>query len=205
MPIVAERRANPDGDLVSALATEEVEGHRLSDEEIFAFVRLLFPAGADTTYLGLGSTILALLTHPSEMAKLVADPVGEARWAAEEGLRWQPPVGFLARRTVRDVAWRGIEVPAQTYVLMSTIAANRDPAVYPDPDRFDVSRRPQATLTFGYGMHFCLGAHLARAEMEVALRVLAQRLPNLELTETADLRTAGTIMRGPPRLPVRFG
>jgi cytochrome P450 len=97
-----------------------------------------------------------------------------------------------------------VSIPEQTYVLMSTIAANRDPGVFDDPDTFDVSRRPQGTMTFGFGMHFCLGAHLARAEMDVALRVLLERLPNLRLADADGLRTAGTIMRGPERLPVLF-
>lgn len=203
-PIVDERRRNPGTDLISALATEEVEGQQMSDEEIFSFVRLLFPAGADTTYLALGNTLLALLTHPDELAKVLADPAQECRWAAEEGLRWQPPVGFLTRRTLREVEWHGLSIPEQTYILLSTIAANRDPLVFSDPDTFDVSRRPQSIMTFGFGMHFCLGAHLARAEMDVALRTLLERLPNLRLSDTDGLRTAGTIMRGPERLPVQF-
>lgn len=204
-PLVGERRANPGPDLVSQLTTEEVEGQRLSDEEIFSFIRLLFPAGADTTYLALGNTLLALLTHPDELATVLTDPATECRWAAEESLRWQPPVGFLTRRTQHEVEWESMTVPDQTYVLMSAIGANRDPSVFDDPNRFDVRRHPEQILSFGYGLHFCLGAHLARAEMEVALRVLLERLPNLELTEPDELRVAGTIMRGPERLPVRFG
>lgn len=208
LPFVHERRRDPRGDLISMLATEELDGERLDDEEIFDFLKLLFPAGADTTYLGLGSTIYALLTNPDQLEHVLGDLAGECRWAAEEGLRWAPPVSLQPRANPRDVVWHGIPVPGGTPLLFGVAPANRDPSVYPDPDRFDVSRRPTGLLTFGLGMHFCLGAHLARAEMDVALRVLLERLPNLRLVDDGNVRIGaviGSVLQGPNRLPVRFG
>ncbi|MEZ4282657.1 MAG: cytochrome P450 [Myxococcota bacterium] len=206
-PILAERRVAPTDDLLSKLATEEFEGERLSDEAIFNFLRLLFPAGADTTYLGLGSAIFALLTHREELERVHADLAGECRWAAEEALRWSPPVALQLRANPRDVVWNGTAIPGGTPLIFATLAANRDPAVFADPDRFDVGRRPKAICTFGRGPHFCLGAHLARAEMDFALRVLLERLPRLRLVDDPGARITASIvpvLRGPNRLPVRF-
>jgi len=206
-PILEERRTDPGSDLVSTLATTEVDGARLTDDEIFNFLRLLFPAGADTTYLGLGSTLFGLLSDPRQLELVQADPATECRWAAEEGVRWEPPTGLLPRRNPNDTVWHGTAIPAGTPLVFALLAANRDPAVFPDPDRFDVRRRPSGTLTFGLGVHFCLGAHLARAEMEVALKVLVERLPRLRLVDHDDVRVMKTFvqfLRGPNRLPVRF-
>ena len=207
-PILEERRRHPSDDLISTLATTELEGQRLGDDEIFNFLRLLFPAGADTTYLGLGSTLHGLLTHPEQLATVLADPAVECRWAAEEGIRLNPPTAWIPRRNPRDVVWHGIAIPAGASMLLGVMAANRDPAVFPDPDRFDVRRRPTSVMTFGFGAHFCLGAALARAELDAALRVMLGRLPNLRLAETDGVRITGTIhhlLRGPNRLPVTFG
>jgi cytochrome P450 len=206
-PILRQRRDEPGDDLLSTLATTEVEGQRLTDDEIFAFLKLLFPAGADTTYLGLGSTLHSLLTHPDQMELLRSDPVELSRWAAEEAIRLNPPTAWIPRVNMRDITWRGIEIPAGTSMMLGVMAANRDPAVYDDPDRFDITRRPTGVMTFGVGTHFCLGAHLARAELETALRVILERLDDLELVDDGSVRITGTIhhlLRGPNRLPVRF-
>ncbi len=206
-PIIQQRRTEPADDLISQLATAEVDGERLTDDEILNFLKLLFPAGADTTYLGLGNTLLGLLTHPDELAHVCADLDEETRWAAEEGLRWNAPVAILPRHNPRDVEWNGIAIPADTPLLFAITAANRDPAVFTDPDRFDVRRRATGTMAFGFGTHFCLGAHLARAEIEVSLRVLLERLPRLRLVPDDDVRIRGSfvqLLRGPNRLPVRF-
>ena len=206
-PHLDDRRRSPRDDLLSKLAIEEVDGTKLTDTEIFAFLKLLFPAGADTTYLGLGSTILGLLTHPSELAKIVADPPRRAAAAAEEGVRWNPPVPLLPRRNRADIVWHGTAIPAGTHLLFGIGAANRDPAVFDDPDRFDIDRVIPNTLTFGFGVHFCLGVHLARAELAIALRVLFERLPRLRLVDDGDVRVTGAfiqLLRGPNKLPVRF-
>ncbi|WP_236790053.1 cytochrome P450 [Amycolatopsis sp. GM8] len=206
-PILEERRRHPGNDLISALLAAEVDGERMSDDEVFSFVRLMFPAGSDTTLLGLGNTLLALLTHPEAMDRTVADPEHEIPWAVEEGLRWQPSVAHLPRRSVSDdIEWNGIPIPGGTMVLLSVLSANRDPAQFSDPDRFDLERHSQRTLTFGLATHHCLGEHFARAEMSIALRTLLDRLPNLRLSapEQAPL-VHGSVLRGPDRLPVTFG
>jgi cytochrome P450 len=204
-PILRERRDDPGDDLISTLATTEVEGERLTDEEIFSFLLLLFPAGADTTYLGLGNTLYALLTHRDQLERVQDDLETECRWAAEEGLRWSAPVAFIPRRSTTDVVWHDLPIPGNTILQLAIVAANRDPEVFEDPDRFDVGRRPASVLTFGFGTHFCLGAHLARAELETTLQVLLGRLPQLRLD--GDARIVGQfnkILRGPDHLPVRF-
>jgi cytochrome P450 len=206
-PIMQKRRTDPADDLISTLATTEVDGDRLTDDEIMNFLKLLFPAGADTTYLGLGNTLYALLTHPDQLELVLADPETEAHWAAEEGLRWNAPVALLPRHNPRDVVWHGVAIPGDTPLLFAIAAANRDPAVFTEPDRYDVTRRAGATMTFGFGTHFCLGAHLARAELDVSLQVLLERLPKLRLAATDDVRITSSfvqLLRGPNRLPVRF-
>jgi cytochrome P450 len=206
-PILDERRDDPGDDLLSTLATAELEGERLTDEEIMAFLKLLFPAGADTTYLSLGSTLYALLTNRDQLDYVRADLTSRCRLAAEEGLRWYPAVPLLPRRNPRDVVWHDIAIPADTPLIFGLLGANRDPAVFPDPDRFDVERRPVQTLTFGQGVHFCLGAHLARAEIDTALRVVLSRLPRLRLADDPGVRITGSfvqLLQGPNRLPVRF-
>lgn len=207
-PILQQRRNDPGDDLLSTLATTEVEGQRLTDEEIFNFLRLLFPAGADTTYLGLGSTIFHLLTNPEQLDVVLGNPAEECRWAGEEALRLDPPTSWIPRVNPQEITWHGIDIPAGAPMMFGIMAANRDPAVYDDPDRFDVKRRPNMVMTFGYGVHFCLGAHLARTELQVALQVILDRLPNLRFATTDGVRITGTIhhlLRGPNRLPVAFG
>jgi cytochrome P450 len=201
-PLVAERRCRPGEDLLSLLATEEVEGQRLSDEEIFSFVRLLFPAGSDTTYKALGSLLVAVLTHP-EVRKLVLTEPSERRWVVEEGLRWEAPVALLPRMCSKSTVLGGVELAAGSPMLFGITAANRDPDEHPDPDRFDPSRREQH-LSFGHGVHFCLGSHLARREMEVALGALFERLPNLRLVEPESVEIVGAVIRGPKELRVVF-
>ncbi len=177
-PILHERRDDPADDLISTLATDEVDGDRLTDDEIMNFLKLLFPAGADTTYLGLGNTLFALLTPSRSAGAGRRRPRGPGRAAAaEEGLRWNAPVRAPARATTRTTSSGTTSRSRPTRRCSSRIAAaNRDPAVFADPDRFDIDRRPGATLTFGFGTHFCLGAHLARAELDICLQVLAERL-----------------------------
>jgi cytochrome P450 len=207
-PTLDRRRDEPGDDLLSTLATTEIDGTRLADEEILNFLRLLFPAGADTTYLGLGSTLHALLTNPDQLALVLADLEHECRWAGEEGIRLNPPTAWIPRYAPRDLDWHGIEIPADTSVYLGVMAANRDPDVFADPDRFDVGRRPGAVMTFGFGVHFCVGAHLARTEIDVALRAILSRLPGLHLLGDDPVRITGTfhhLLRGPDRLPVRFG
>jgi len=196
-PLVEERRARPGDDLLSAIATEEVEGERLDDDEVFGFLRLLFPAGVDTTWLALGSLMVAVLAHPEVHQRLLADEE-ERFWAIEETLRWESPTGTEPRLTLEDVVVSGMEIPAGELLRLAVPVANRDPQVFPDPDRWDLDRRPANHLAFGLGRHFCLGAFLARGELQVALEVLLRRLPNLRLVE--EPRITGIILRGPRSL-----
>jgi len=202
-PLVEERRRQPGEDLISELAGARVEGHRLSDEEIYSFVRLLFPAGSDTTYKAIGSLLHLVLEQPGLRERLREHPEEQAG-AVEEALRCEPPVALLPRRAAKHVVLAGVEVPANSPMLFGIAAANRDPRVYEDPDRFDWRRRTRGLLPFGKGVHFCLGSHLARREMEVALGALLERLPRLRLVEPDRGRIVGAVMRGPESLPVRW-
>ena len=199
--LLAERRAAPGDDLLSALSCEEVEGHRLSDDEIFSFVRVLFPAGADTTYLALGSLMVGLLGGPGGLDSFRGDAEAQAA-AVEETLRWEPPTALLPRMTTGGGEFRGERLGPDTVVLLGIGPANRDPEVFPDPDRFDPGRKTAGHLAFGLGNHFCLGSHLARSEMRVALGVHLERFDEIELVETPVME--GAVMRGPHRLQVRF-
>ena len=202
-PLIEERRSVPGEDLLSSLTTVEVEGERLSDEEIFSFIRLLFPAGADTTYRALGSMFYAVLTHPAVFDAVKADPSFIPN-AVQEALRWEGPTAMLPRFAPKDVTWAEAEIPAGSEVIFGITSANRDAAIFAEPDRFNPWRDEREFLSFGHGLHFCLGSHLARREMEVSLRVLSERLPDLELSDPAEVGISGTVLRGPTSLPVRF-
>ncbi|WP_020669887.1 cytochrome P450 [Amycolatopsis nigrescens] len=206
-PVIEARRREPGDDLISTLAGTEVEGERLSDEQILSFLRLLFPAGADTSTLALGNVLAALLTHPDELLRVREDPDTELSWAVEESLRWEPPVALLPRVCPAAADWHGIAIPAGTPMIFGITAANRDPGVYPDPDRFDIGRRAMATLAFGDGPHTCLGTWLALAEVRAGLKVLLHRLPEIRLVAGADARIGGRLgaaLRGPAALRVRL-
>lgn len=209
VPIVQARRRDPGDDLISMLVTESAEGEFLDDEQILSFLRLLFPAGADTTMLALGNTLSALLTHPEQLALLRSDPDEWTQWAIWEGLRWEPPVGLLPRACPEAVQWRGISIPALTPMVFSINAAHRDPAVYERPDELDITRRKTSMLSFGQGVHSCAGNWLAIAELTTALRALLERLPDLRLVpggEDAAKVTSqvGVALRGPNALPVQW-
>jgi cytochrome P450 len=202
--ILAERRRHPQDDLISMLAESEIDGARLTDDEIFAFLLLILPAGVETTYRASGNLLVALLTEPALLDALRADR-GMLRGVFEEALRWEPPITTVVRRAVRDCKLGGVAIPAGTNVSVSVAAANRDPTRYPDPDRFDPTRRNIAHLTFGGGPHLCLGMHLARMEGTVAINALLDRLPDLRLDPTAPApHVVGVAFRSPASLPVQF-
>lgn len=201
--LVAERRARPGDDLVSELAAAELDGERLSDEEIFSFLRLLFPAGSDTTYKNMGSLFAELLARP-EIVALARNDASQLPAVADEGLRFEPPVALLPRMCAKDVHWAGVHLAANTPLLYGIAAANRDPAVFPDPHRFEPARKGRRHLTFGHGPHFCLGSHLARRELEVALEVVLARLPGVVLADPENTRISGGVIRGPAHVRVRW-
>jgi cytochrome P450 len=202
--ILAERRRKPQDDLISTLAESEIDGARLTDDEIFAFLLLILPAGVETTYRASGNLLVALLTEPPLLDALQADR-GMLRGAFEEALRWEPPITTVVRRAVRDCELGGVAIPAETNISVSVAAANRDPTRYPDPDRFDPTRKNIAHLTFGGGPHLCLGMHLARMEAAVAINALLDRLPDLRPDPSAPTpHVFGVAFRSPAALPVEF-
>ncbi len=203
-PVLAERRREPEDDLISELAIAEVEGRRLSDDDIFGFCLLLLPAGAETTFRLLGNVLFGLLSHPDQFEEVRADR-SELVWALEETLRWEPPLIGTARRAMRDVELRGVAIPKGSMVSVMVGPANRDEDHYPDPDRFDLHRRADDHLAFGLGKHFCLGYHLARLEVQTAVHALLDRLPNLRLDPREECWIQGVRFRSPNRLPVLFG
>jgi cytochrome P450 len=203
-PILAARRAEPKDDLISGLAQAEIDGEKLEDEEIYSFLRLLLPAGVETTYRSLGNLLLALLSDPAQLAAIRADR-SLLPQAIEEGVRWEPPLLTITRVATRDTELGGVPIPAGSTVMPMLGAANRQEDRYPDPDTFDIYRSPRAHLGWGHGVHVCLGMHLARLEMRTAINLLLDRLPNLRLDPDGnDPHIRGQVFRSPTSLPVLF-
>lgn len=201
---ISERRARPSDDLIGLLVDAEIEGQRLTNQEIINFCRILLPAGAETTARSTGNLLLGLLTHPEQLELLRTDETLIDR-AIEEGLRWEPPLTSVNRIAIRETEIDGVPIPAGAIVECNMSGANRDPALWPDPDRFDIARPPAQHLAFAAGPHLCLGIHLARAESRIALRALLRRLPELRLDPAAPAPEArGLGFRSPRTLPVTF-
>ncbi len=201
-PLIHARRARPREDLISRLAVAQVEGHTLSDEDILSFVKLLFPAGADTTYLTLGSMMNAVLADQSLKARLMADPA-LITGAVEESVRLYGAVCFLPRYTETGAEIGGVAIPKDSWVLFGVRPAGRDAAQYADPASFDVGRHAQRLVSFGGMPHFCLGVHLARAELATSLELLLARLPGLRLAR-GPMPASSAVLRGVRVLPVAF-
>jgi cytochrome P450 len=202
--IIADRRRHTRDDLVSQLVSAEVDGRRLSDDEIYPFLLLLLPAGAETTYRSSSNLLFGLLSDPAQLDLVRADR-GLVPQAIEESLRWETPALTVVRLATEDVELGGVSIPAGSFVAVSLGAANRDPDRYADPDAFDVMRENGQAISFGHGIHKCLGMHLARLEMRVLLNAVLDRLPGLRLDpEAEDVHIHGMIFRSPPNLPVRF-
>lgn len=203
-PILASRRQKPREDLISGLAEAEIDGHKLSDEEIFSFLRLLLPAGVETTYRSLGNMLFGLLSNTDQLDAIRADR-SLLPQAIEEAVRWEPPLLTITRVAARDTELAGVPIPAGSSVMPMLGAANRQDDRYPDPDRFDIFRSPRAHIGFGHGVHVCLGMHLARLEMRVAINLLLDRLANLRLDPDGDdPHIRGQVFRSPTSLPVLF-
>ncbi|MBK6289419.1 MAG: cytochrome P450 [Gammaproteobacteria bacterium] len=205
VPILGQRRRQPRDDVISGLILADADGHRLDDEEILANIRLLFAAGASTTTDAMGNLLHALLTVPGAWATLRTEP-GLRSNAIEELLRWESPVAVLPRiSATAPIEFAGVEIPPNTFCLFAIAAANRDPKVYVDANRFDLGRHSDnKLLSFGPGPRLCPGMHLARKQMAVALDVLVERLPRLQLVEPAAALPIGTVLRGPAALPVSY-
>jgi cytochrome P450 len=204
VPILADRRKEPRDDLISGLAQAEIDGEKLTDEEIFSFLRLLLPAGVETTYRSLGNLLFGLLSNPDQLDAVRSDR-SLIPQAIEEAVRWEPPLLTITRVAARDTELGGVPIPAGSSVMPVLGAANRQDDRYADPDRFDIFRSARAHIGFGYGVHVCLGMHLARLEMRVALNLLFDRLPNLRLDSGGDdPHIRGQVFRSPTSLPVLF-
>jgi cytochrome P450 len=202
--VLEERRSHPREDLITDLSLAEVDGRRLCDEEIFAFLRLLLPAGVETTYRSSGNLLYALLMHPDQLDAISRDR-SLVPAAVEEGLRWEPPFLFVLRQATRDTHFGSVSIPEGALLNVCVGAANRDEQRYPGPDRFDIGRDLRQHLTFGFGPHMCIGMHLARMETRVALNALLDRLPTIRLDPDFDPPyVQGTALRSPPALHVRF-
>jgi len=202
--IIADRRRHPRADLVSQLIEAEVDGRRLGDDEIYPFLLLLLPAGAETTYRSSSNLLFGLLSRPSFL-DAVREDRGLVPAAIEEALRWETPLLTVARTATQDVVLGGVLIPAGSFVAVSLGAANRDPGRYLAPSDFDIFREDGAHLSFGDGAHKCLGMHLARLEMRMLLNAVLDRLPGVRLDPAfADVHIHGLIFRSPPNLPVLF-
>jgi cytochrome P450 len=204
-PLVHERRRAPREDVVSQLLLAEVDGRRLTDEEILSHIRLLFPTGAETTASAIGSLFYALLVEGERWRGVVEKPPSRAA-AIEELLRWESPVGITPRVSApQPIELAGVRIPADAWVLFCFAAANRDPRAYPDPHRYEPTRDPGRLLTFGPGPRQCPGMHIARKELAVALDVFCERLPGMRLLDEAASRPTGTVLRRPDSLRVELG
>ena len=187
------------------LVQAEVDGERLTEEEVLSFLRLLLPAGAETTYRLTGSVLHALLTHPEQRAEAEADPA-RLDDAIEETLRWESPVQIVSREVTRDVELHGHVIPKGELAILAIGSANRDERHFDDPDAFDLHRENKSDhVAFGFGEHFCLGSHLARMETRIAVAALLERLPGLRLDPTEQCGVVGVAFRSPDKLPVLFG
>jgi cytochrome P450 len=199
---VEARRRERQGDLLGALVTAQEEQGALSTGEILNFCMLLFIAGSETTTNLITNAVLALLAHPEARARLRAD-LSLVGAAVEETLRYDAPVQGIFRTTRREVTQFGVTLPVDQKVLALIASANRDPEAFPDPDRFDLHRAPNAHVAFGHGIHYCLGAALARLEAKVALSRLLERAPDLRPDPAGSPRRVETPMvRGMERYPV---
>ncbi|MFM7735850.1 MAG: cytochrome P450, partial [Alphaproteobacteria bacterium] len=203
LPLIAKRRVDPADDVLSRVCTGEVDGQRLTDEEIVSFMRLLLPAGAETTFRLIGSTLFALLSNPGALEEVLADRALVSA-AIEETLRWETPVLFVARETTAAVELSGVEIPAGQMVTPVIGSANRDETHFPDPDRWDLHRGADDHLSFGGGRHFCLGYHLAKLEARLAIERILDRLPNLRFDPERPSRILGLAFRSPQSLDVLF-
>lgn len=203
--LIEARRDDPGDDLISTLLGATHEGDRLSDDECLNLIMNVLAGGVDTTQAQLAHGIRLFARYPEQWERVRAEPELIPR-AVEELLRFEPITPFTARMTTEEVVYRDVTFPANAVLMISTFAANRDPETYAEPLRFDVSedRGKSKPFTFGAGIHNCLGASLARAELQEALTFLAPRMPNLELTGEPVYESVAGVY-GLEELPIRFG
>lgn len=200
--LTASRRANPTDDLASAIANGRIDGEPLSDMDTASYYVIVASAGHDTTKDAISGGLHALIQNPGELARLKANPELMST-AVEEMIRWSTPVKEFMRTATADTVVRGVPIAAGESVYLAYVSGNRDEEVFTDPFRFDVGREPNKHLAFGYGVHFCLGAALARMEMNSLFSELLPRLDSIELAGTPEL-SATTFVGGFKHLPIRY-
>ena len=202
--LIAERRQHPGDDLLTKMVLAEENGDILSEDEIVIAANFLLFAGHETTANLIGVGMYYLLHNPEQMRLLQSDPA-KMPMAVEELLRYVSPVHTLGRRTLEDVTIRGVTIPKDSSVNLLVGAANRDPERFPQPEKLDITRPPTRSLGFGYGIHFCIGAALARMESQIAFETILRRLPTLRIEgDTPEFRP-NYALRGLVSLPVTFG
>ena len=200
--ILADRRKAPRDDMVSILAGAEIDGIRMSDEQIYGFMRNLLPAGAETTSRSTASLAMALLTHPDQLDAVRGDR-GLLPQAIEEGIRWETPLLNFMREVSCDTELAGVALPKGATMMLSLGSANHDETRWDDPESFDIFRERKPHIGFGHGAHVCLGMHLARLESTKIFNALFDELPGLRLDPDAPAPyVTGTMFRSPPRLDV---
>ncbi|MFF2022984.1 cytochrome P450 [Streptomyces sp. NPDC058171] len=204
--LIAAKRESPGEDLLSALIhTADEGGDRLTEEELISLAFLLLVAGHETTVNLISNAVRALLAHPEQLAAVRADPAGLVEGLVEETLRYDGPVETTTPRiALEETDIGGVRVPRGAIVLIAMAAADHDPARFPDPTDFDVRRETRGHAAFGYGIHHCLGAPLARLEGQVALRTLLERCPDLAADGEQGEWIPGMLIRGVRDLPVRW-
>jgi cytochrome P450 len=200
---VDQRRSKMTDDVIGDLVAAEIDGEKLTDEAIISFLRLLLPAGLETTYRSSGNLLYLLLTHPEQLEAVRQDreliPA-----AIEEGIRYETPLVLVARNTTRDVEMHGLTIPEGASITLCMGSANRDEKRWADPDKFDIHRPRRAHISFAGGIHSCLGMHLARVETKAMLNSLFDRVSDLKLVPDEGTEIVGMPFRSPATLPVTF-
>jgi len=204
-PLIENRRDTPSDDLISNLIRTEEEGERLSNQELENLVLNILVGGVDTTQSQLAQAMRLLAADPGQWAALREGPAEMAPRAASEALRFEPITPFTARLLTEDVEYRGVTFPADSPVMVCSFTGNRDPEAFEEPERFDITidRDKARVLTFGAGIHYCVGANIARAELEEAIAFLASRIDTVEPAGDPELQTVSGIY-GIESLPLRF-
>jgi cytochrome P450 len=200
---IERRRSKPTDDIIGDLVTAEIDGEKLSDEAIYSFLRLLLPAGLETTYRSSGNLLYLLLTHPDQFRALQQD--GELiAPAIEEGLRFETPLTTVQRYATESTEVEGVELPAGAVVDVCIGSANRDDKRWERSEQFDIFRKRLPHISFAAGEHTCMGLHLARMETRVAVETLLARLTDIRLVTDDNPRISGQPFRSPTAIPVTF-
>jgi cytochrome P450 len=200
---IEQRKSEPTDDIIGDLVTAEIDGEKLSDEAIYSFLRLLLPAGLETTYRSSGNLFYNLLTRPDQFAAVQADRELVGR-AIEENLRYETPLTSVQRFATEDTQLEGVDIPANAMIDVCIGSANRDEHRWERSEEFDIFRKPIPHISFAAGEHTCLGLHLARLETRVAVECLLDRLTNIQLIRDDDPHIRGNPFRSPTALPVTF-